>query len=186
MKKVVAYSEEHMQKLLKAADPDEAALLLFLVGTGCREQEAAHAEYNDFDFKELLYTVQEKKQWGFVPKSYEARDITVAAELVELFKERKKTATSTLLFPNTEGKPDGHLLRIVKRVALRAGLNCGKCKGKQDGETKRSCAKSAVCKAGISHEDFNPWDDRELEGDSHRRNFAFAFFGEGSHNLAVI
>jgi hypothetical protein len=39
---------------------------------------------------------------------------------------------------------------------------------------------------GISHEDFNPWDDRELEGDSHRRNFAFAFFGEGSHNLAVI
>jgi integrase len=81
-KEVVAYSEEHMQKLLKAADPDEAALLLFLVGTGCREQEAAHAEYNDFDFKELLYTVQEKKQWGFVPKSYEARDITVAAELV--------------------------------------------------------------------------------------------------------
>ena len=40
--------------------------------------------------------------------------------------------------------------------------------------------------AGISHEDVNPWDDRELEEDSHRRNFAFAFFGEGLHNLAVI
>ena len=41
-------------------------------------------------------------------------------------------------------------------------------------------------RTGISHEDFNPWDDRELEEDSHRRNFAFAFFGEGLHNLAVI
>ena len=150
-KKVLAYSEEHWQKLMKAADADDAALLLFLVGTGCREQEAAHAEYSDFDFTHRLFTVQEKKQWGFLPKSYEARDITLAAELVELFKERKKKATSTLLFPSATGKPDGHLLRVVKGVAFRAGLNCGDCMGKQDGQKKRSCKAHPVCKHHFTH-----------------------------------
>jgi integrase/recombinase XerD len=151
-KKVLAYSEEHWQKLMKAADADDAALLLFLVGTGCREQEAAHAEYSDFDFAHRIYTVQEKKQWGFLPKSYEARDITLAAELVELFKGRKKHATSTLLFPNTTGQPDGHLLRVVKGVAFRAGLNCGKCMmGKKDGAAKLSCKDHPVCKEHFTH-----------------------------------
>jgi integrase len=151
-KEVKAYSEEDMQKLLKAADPDEAAVLRFLVGTGCREQEAAHAEYSDFDSKELQFTVQEKKQWDFTPKSYEHRDIkAVTAELVKLFKEREKHATSTLLFPNSEGKPDSHLLRVVKRVALRAGLNCGKCMGKQDGQKVRSCKDHPVCREHFNH-----------------------------------
>ena len=63
-KKVVAYSEEHWQRMMKAADADDAALLLFLVGTGCREQEAAHAEYTDFDFSHRLFTVQEKEAVG--------------------------------------------------------------------------------------------------------------------------
>jgi integrase/recombinase XerD len=133
---------------MKAADADDAALLLFLVGTGCREQEAAHAEYTDFDFAHRIFTVQKKDQWGFLPKSYEARDITLGAELVELFKERKKHATSTLLFPNTTGQPDGHLLRIVKGVAFRAGLNCTKC---IMGKARLSCKDNPVCKAHFTH-----------------------------------
>jgi integrase/recombinase XerD len=31
------------------------------------------------------------------------------------------------IFPNQDGRPNGHFLRMLKRVALRAGLNCGQC-----------------------------------------------------------
>jgi hypothetical protein len=67
--------------------------------------------------------------------------------------------------------------------------NIGEKSGQNSAATVPSAAALALdtkTGTGISHEDFNPWDDRELEGDSHRGNFAFAFFGEGSHNLAVI
>lgn len=38
---------------------------------------------------------------------------------------------------NEDGRPDNHFLRKLKRIALRAGLNCGQCrtaitKGKYD------------------------------------------------------
>jgi hypothetical protein len=29
--------------------------------------------------------------------------------------------------PSKHGLPDGHFLRKLKKVALRAGLNCGHC-----------------------------------------------------------
>lgn len=47
-------------------------------------------------------------------------------ELREI-KERRNALPSDLLFPNTKGNPDSANDWIVKRVAERAGLNCGQC-----------------------------------------------------------
>jgi integrase/recombinase XerD len=48
---------------------------------------------------------------------------------------------TNLLFPNKDGKPNGHFLRVLKSLAKRAGLNCGHCTNR----TGQSCAKHPVC-----------------------------------------
>lgn len=144
-KEVTAYDEEQVTKLRKAAKGTERLLIDFMLGTGCRDAEAQHAEWSDFDFAQRLFTVQAKPQWNHTTKDYENRKNTVAVELLELVKEHRKKSASSLMFPNKHGKPDKHLLRIVKRVAFRAGLNCGECEKTQDGENPRSCLYSAVC-----------------------------------------
>ena len=49
-----------------------------------------------------------------------------------------------LVFPNSEGRPQGHFLRMLKELAYRAGLNCGRCMGVLDGK-EVSCRTHAVC-----------------------------------------
>jgi integrase/recombinase XerD len=51
------------------------------------------------------------------------------------------------VFPTADNKPDGHLLRIVKSLGFRAGLNCGHCVNKAG----LSCATHPVCKHVIPH-----------------------------------
>ena len=53
---------------------------------------------------------------------------------------------------NEEGRPDNHFLRKLKRIAFRAGLNCGEClttltKGRYDSKHKVevSCKTDPVC-----------------------------------------
>ena len=55
-----------------------------------------------------------------------------------------------LVFGNSKGNPDKHLLRVIKRVALRAGLNCGRCVG-TDQRKRVSCATNPVCRRWIVH-----------------------------------
>jgi integrase/recombinase XerD len=50
-----------------------------------------------------------------------------------------------LIFGNSKGNPDKHLLRIIKKVALRAQLNCGKCVGIYERQ-KVSCSTHPVCR----------------------------------------
>lgn len=54
---------------------------------------------------------------------------------------------SRLIFPTSEAKPNGHALRIIKSLALRAGVNCGHCVNKRG----QSCAEYPVCRNVILH-----------------------------------
>jgi len=51
---------------------------------------------------------------------------------------------SLYLFPNKQGRPNGHFLRMPKKLAKRAGLNCGECFNVGNGK-KQSCSKGPVC-----------------------------------------
>jgi len=55
--------------------------------------------------------------------------------------ERKKARPHDLVFGNTKGKPDSELDMVVKRVAERAGLNCGNCVT----EHGNKCAEGPYC-----------------------------------------
>ena len=48
-------------------------------------------------------------------------------ERLRRLKERKKARPHDLVFGNTKGRPDSELDMVVKKVAERAGLNCGRC-----------------------------------------------------------
>ena len=126
---VRAFSDSELRKLFDACNTEEHAVFSFFLGTGCREQEVSHAEWSDIDWQHHTFTVEAKPEWGFTPKSHEARQIPVPAELLKMLRDRLKSADDgqPLIFPNQDDRPNGHLLRMLKRIALRAGLNCGQC-----------------------------------------------------------
>jgi integrase/recombinase XerD len=151
-KKVVAYDPENMERALRFADVDEADVIEFFLGVGFRNGEGTHVEWHDIDLqnKEVhIYSKQERFDWRV--KDSEQRIIGISDRLAERLTARhKRYPGDGLVFPNSKGKPNTHLLRIFKRVALRAGLNCGQCMGTY--ERKRvSCSTHPVCHRWIIH-----------------------------------
>lgn len=147
-KAVRAYNNFEIGQMFAHASRDEADLLLFLLCTGVRDQEAACACWSDIDLIRKTYTVTEHPDLGFRPKDKEEGDIPIPDVLVEALTERRKRSPrARLVFPGRNGKPNGHALRIVKRLALRAGVNCGHCINRKG----LSCANHPVCRQFILH-----------------------------------
>ena len=118
--KVRAYRADELKTLFAAADPEEWILFQFFLCTGAREQEVMYAEWNDLDFVDGLFTVRAKANWK--PKDYEKREIPLPDFLMAELKKRMLETKGNLIFPNSQGKPDGHMLRRLKALAERAGL----------------------------------------------------------------
>jgi integrase/recombinase XerD len=137
-----AYNQEFLRRLFAACDDEERAIFRFFQCTGCREQEVMYACWSDIDLARGTLTVREKPDLGWTLKDYEERKIPLASDfVVELKSRRKRRPHDRFIFPTDQGKPDGHFLRKLKRVALRAGLNCGHCFNKK----KQSCRTKPVC-----------------------------------------
>ena len=122
-KTVKAYREDEVRAFFTAClkHPEQWLLFQFFLCTGAREQEVMHAHYSDIDFQDGIYNVTMKKTWN--PKGYKEREIPIPAHLVEALRERKKTATSKLIFPTPQGKPNGHMLRNLLAVVKEAELD---------------------------------------------------------------
>jgi integrase/recombinase XerD len=138
---VVAYNSEELATLFAAATPEERILFQFFLGTGFREQEVMFCTWRNVDFTGKVITVKSKPDLGFRVKDKQERSVPVPDSLIESLKKRKKGSTSMLVFPGTDGKPNGHFLRVLKSLARRADLNCGECVSK-NGE---SCATRPTC-----------------------------------------
>ena len=54
----------------------------------------------------------------------------------------KRAHPRDLVFSNSDGRPQGHFLRMLTNVAYRAGLNCGRCRSALDGR-EVSCKEHA-------------------------------------------
>jgi integrase/recombinase XerD len=127
-KKKEKYSTESVNKMMKAAKTeDEKDLLNFLLKTGFRDDEVAHAQYKDIDFKKATINVHYKPEFNWTPKDNEPRkeDIVLESRLVDRMKARMRRYNSKpadLIFPNSAGKPNQHLVRIVQQVAKRAKI----------------------------------------------------------------
>ena len=157
-KKTACYDETDMARLLQFADEDEADVLEFFLGVGFRNGEGTHVEWGDIDLKNReIKTYSKRSQYGWEVKDSEQRIIGISDRLAERLRARHlRHPGSGLVFPNTNGNPDKHLLRIIKRVALRVGLNCGKCSGIHE-RTRVSCSTHPVCRKWILHTMRKTW-----------------------------
>ena len=141
-KTVEAYNHAELQSLFAAANTDETDLFQFLLCTGVREQEAAHAVWSDVDFARSKYKVTEKLDLGFTPKDKEEGGIPIPDSLIaRLEARRKRYPRSRLIFGRPDGSADGHMLRTLQLLAYRAGLNCGCCYSKAG----HCCADKPIC-----------------------------------------
>jgi integrase len=125
----VVYSEETVAALLKAA-PDTyfRDVLSTLRMSGLREQEAVHLVWPDIDFKRKLILVRSKPEQGFEIKDREQRDVPLPDALAVILKARFEERGASRLVLGTKGdKPHQKWLRLLKRTARSAGLNCGRC-----------------------------------------------------------
>jgi integrase len=153
-KKPKKYDQVDIDVLMKHSDTDQKDYLLFLLWSGFRDEEVQYLQYNDFNFRNSTVMVQAKPHYGWKPKDYEEREITLPSEVSKRVKERmsrrqqyrgsyRKPSETDLVFPNGEGNPDSHLIYRLHAVAKKAGLNL---KGKRAGHMFRKTAGSRVAK----------------------------------------
>jgi integrase len=101
----------------------------FFLGSSLREREVMFTQWDDINFERGTVRVHAKKDMGFTVKNHEARVVPLPTDVVEMLKSRHKNRPhDRWLFVSSNGKPEGHFLRKLKTHALRAGLNCGRCK----------------------------------------------------------
>lgn len=135
------YTDDELDSLFEAVvSPRENLLYAFLLQTGLREQEAVFLEWGDIDAKRKVLKLQSKiEKFGFRLKDFDEREIRLPDDLLERLVAWKAAQTKvksiteraedcSLVFAKA-GKPDGHMLRTLKRPVKAAGLNCGKCDG---------------------------------------------------------
>ncbi len=144
------YEPEEIQALLAHADLNEQVFLKFLLTSGFRDREVRFLIWRDVDFRHSTVRVIAKPRWGFKPKNKEERAVPLPTAMIEelrKLRERQSGAPADLVFPNSAGNPDSENDMIVKRVAERAGLNCGQCVTRHGNH----CAKGPYCQHFFLH-----------------------------------
>jgi integrase len=122
--------------------------LLFdvLLTTGLREREAMHLEWVDLSTARKTLKVRSKRAYEHRIKDAEEREMPLTQDLVDrLSAYRDLHPKATLVFGAGGGKvdvPDGHLLRRLKLLVRKAGLNC---------ETCETCRSNKSCSGWFLH-----------------------------------
>jgi integrase len=114
------YSEDEVNALLSAADIDDADLIQTFLRTGCRDGEIVYLHWADVDFRREQIKISDKPKYGWRPKDRESRTIPVedGVLLKRLTARRQRQMPGCdLVFPNTNGEPDQHLIRRLHKVA---------------------------------------------------------------------
>jgi integrase len=97
-------------------------------------QEAMFACWSDSDFKHRTFKVTAKPKLGFRPKSWEEREIPLEEGLAHALEARLANCNAPgLVFPTRNGNSNNKMLQTLKRIARRAGLNCGQCSRCREG-----------------------------------------------------
>ena len=155
-KSVAIYEPEEISKFFAACDKRELLIFQTFLCTGFRSRELATPEWPDMNWKKNSLSLSPKPQYRFKPKSYEERTMPVPSALTQSLRvHQMANKESLLMFPSAEhpkrpsygGKaPDAHHLELCKEIALRAGLNCGRCEG-----PKGKCKTGPYCEHWYLH-----------------------------------
>ena len=121
--KISAYTRDELRSLFAVCDPEDRLVFEFFLGSGCRDQEVAHACWEDINFESKTYMVREHLELGFRPKDREEREVPLPDYLVAPLQQRRPVyPNAKLIFPNKHGKPEGHFLRRLQTIVKNAGL----------------------------------------------------------------
>lgn len=125
------YSPEDMKKLFDSIkDPKLYNGYQILLKCGLREQEAMYLEWSNVDLIRGVLRVVANPRFGFRVKDGEQRAVPFPQDLQERLKEyREKHPGERLVTGTKSDKPNPKLLRTLKRLVNRAGLQCGSCEG---------------------------------------------------------
>lgn len=125
------YTSDEISTILGAADPYMSTVITLALKCGLRDQELAHLEWSDVDEGEQVLRVCGKAKYHYRVKDSEQREVPLSADVVALLSAWRQTRgdSSGLIIPTATGRPNTKLLRLLKRLARQAGLNCGKCDG---------------------------------------------------------
>jgi integrase len=157
------YEPEELSGLFTACKAEEKTLFLFYLLTGMRDKEVRHCTWRDIDSRNHVVRVTAKTKWGFKPKNKEEREIPIPASLVAELKAHKerqsKTNPNNLVFPTSTGEPDKKQEWKLKRIAYRAGLNCGRCTSRHGNK----CAEGEFCSNWFLHKFRHTFATRNLQ-----------------------
>ena len=124
------YTPDQISSILGAADPYMRIVILLALKCGLRDQEIMHLEWSSVDLDRKVLRVRENPKWGFKVKDSEQRDLPIPSDLLDDLRVYKDTHPKTTLVVGTESdRPNGKLLRSLKRLASRHRLGCGHCEG---------------------------------------------------------
>jgi integrase/recombinase XerD len=137
------YQQEELATLFKAADKMETAVFKFFLTSGGREGEVARLQWRDLDMR--MKKAEFASRQGASTKNRKSRSVPLPDSMIAILKDHQKEYGDSLyVFPNQSGGMEGHWLRRLQKLALRAGLNCGRCKDVGEGGEK-NCKEHAVC-----------------------------------------
>jgi integrase len=122
-KQIRAYTREEVRSLFTVCGTEDRLVFEFFLGSGCRESEVAHACWEDINFEAKTYTIREHLEIGFQPKDREEREVPLPDALVASLRQRRQMyPDAKLIFPNKQGRPEGHFLRRLQTIVKNAGL----------------------------------------------------------------
>ncbi|MGH9716807.1 MAG: tyrosine-type recombinase/integrase [Candidatus Acidiferrales bacterium] len=154
------YADEEIEMLLHEADDEERLLLSSFLCSGFRSGELANFTHADINFATNIWRVEMKEdgesaEWDAKTQS-SYRYVTVPAWLNQKIERQMKARCAKrtdLVFPAPMGGVNCHLLRILKRVAKRAGLT----EIRVDDHKFRSTAITRWLREGVSPQDVMAW-----------------------------
>jgi integrase len=125
------YTKQELKAMFAVMNEEEKLLYGLFLNSGVRDAEMQNTEYADFNWEKCTLHVQAKPWRNFrlkgknKKKSAKDRFIPNPAKLLWKIKDRMRQRNAQphdLVFPNGEGKPDGHFLRKLKAIAKKAGV----------------------------------------------------------------
>ena len=133
-KGVEIYTDQELAKFLFACGERENAIFQTFARAGLREQELATLRRVDcvFGGASPCLKVTERPEYGFTPKSYAIREVSIDPGLAAILKAWLAKHDHALVFPTPKpsgtlerpgSRVDGHILRSCMAVAKRAGMD---------------------------------------------------------------
>jgi integrase len=158
----VVYEPEELKPLFAACTAEERTLYMTYLLTGFRDKEIRYLTWRDIDFRNQAIRVTAKSQFEFKPKNKEEREVPVPQSLLELLKahrEKQRSHPAGLVFPTLNNEPDKNHESKLKKIAYRAGLNCGNCVTAH----RNHCAKGPYCHQWFLHKFRHTFATRNLQ-----------------------